>query len=147
MTSELTNLSMGKVFAAGVELRKLPQVEMPLKHTFTPGMYARQIFMPKGTLVISRIHKTEHPYVVTEGRARVWTEDNGVVDIKAPHFGVTKPGTCRVLYIVEDCTWTTFHATDETDPEKWVETFTDDPAQHALNADQVKQLTEEAVCP
>lgn len=99
-------------------LAKLPQTETPLIHRFTPGLYIREIFMPKGTLIISKIHKTEHPYVVSRGHAAVWTEDAGVVHIKAPFCGITKPGTRRILYIHEDCVWTTFHPTAETDLDK-----------------------------
>lgn len=87
-------------------------------HRFTPGLYVREIFMPKGVYVIGKQHKTEHPYVVSKGRAAVWTEEQGVVEIKAPFCGITKPGTRRILYILEDCVWTTFHPTTETDLEK-----------------------------
>jgi hypothetical protein len=97
-------------------LARLPQVEMPLTHRFTPGLYVREIFMPKGTLVISKIHKTEHPYVVLKGHAAVLTEDGTVQQIKAPFIGITKAGTRRVLFVHEDCVWATFHPTDLTDP-------------------------------
>ena len=39
----------------------------------------------------------------------------GVVRIQAPHHGITKPGTKRVLYIHEETVWITVHATDKTD--------------------------------
>jgi hypothetical protein len=84
-------------------------VELPLTHRFTPGLYAREIFMPAGTLLTSRIHNTEHPYVVLEGRVRVFIDGVGVQELVAGHVGVTKAGTRRVLYIVEDCRWVTFH--------------------------------------
>lgn len=106
---------------------KLPQVETPLVHRFTPGLYVREIFMPKGSIVVSRVHKTEHPFVVTRGRASVWTEEGGVVEICAPHVGITKPGTRRVLLIHEDCQWLTFHPTKETDLEKLQVELTETP--------------------
>ncbi len=84
-------------------------VELPVTHRFTPGLYAREIFMPAGTLLTSRIHKTEHPYVVISGKVSVFIEGVGVEHIEAPFVGITKPGTRRVLYIVEDCRWITFH--------------------------------------
>ena len=84
-------------------------VELPLTHRFTPGLYAREIFMPAGTLLTSRIHNTAHPYVVLSGRARVFIDGVGVQDLQAGHVGITQPGTRRVLYIVEDCRWVTFH--------------------------------------
>lgn len=87
----------------------LPAVELPLEHRFTPGLYCRTIFMPAGTLLTSKIHNTEHPFVVHSGKASVWIEGVGVEHIAAPFVGVTKPGTRRLLYIHEDCTWSTFH--------------------------------------
>jgi mannose-6-phosphate isomerase-like protein (cupin superfamily) len=107
-------------------LGKQPQVEMPLTHRFTPGLYVREIFMPKGTVVISRVHKTEHPYAVLQGRASVWV-DGGIVECRAGDIGVTKPGTRRVLLILEDCRWATFHPTGETDLKKLEEQLTETP--------------------
>jgi hypothetical protein len=87
----------------------------PVTHRFTPGLYIRQIFMPKGSLIISKIHRTEHPFVISQGHAAVWSEAAGVVHLRAPFTGITYPGTRRVLYIHEDCIWTTFHPTSKTD--------------------------------
>lgn len=84
-------------------------VELPVKHLFTEGLYTREIFMPAGTLLTSRIHKTEHPFVVLTGKVSVYIPGEGVEHIEAPHVGVTKSGTRRVLYIHEDCRWLTFH--------------------------------------
>src|SRR6266576_3496515 len=94
---------------------KLPQVDMPLVHRFTPGLYIREIRMPAGALVISKRHKTEHPFVISMGKVDVWTAGKGVERITAPFTGITKPGTRRVIAIIEDTIWTTFHPTTETD--------------------------------
>ena len=40
-------------------------------HMFTDGMYIREIFMPAGSLITSKIHKTEHPYIVSYGKVAV----------------------------------------------------------------------------
>lgn len=103
-------------------------IDFPLEHRFTPGMYIRTIFMPKDALVISRIHKTEHPFVVTKGHVAVWDEVGGVQHLKAGHIGITKPGTRRVLYIHEDTVWTTFHPgpwSPDTNPQDIVEEVTE----------------------
>lgn len=92
--------------------------ECSVTHRFTPGLYSREILMPKGTLLTSKIHRTEHQYVVLQGVAHVWTDDEGVVTIKAPFVGITKPGTRRILFIEEDCRWITFHPTKETNIEQ-----------------------------
>jgi hypothetical protein len=89
----------------------------PLVHSFGDGCYIRQIFMPKGTLIVSKIHKVTHPYFVMTGKASVATE-NGVEVIKAPYHGITQAGTKRVLYIHEDMVWITVHVTKETDLKK-----------------------------
>ena len=84
-------------------------VECPLVHRFTDGMYIREIFMPKGSLVTSKIHNTEHPYTISKGFAKVSIDGSEWEDLQAPYTGITKKGTRRVLFIVEDCVWTTYH--------------------------------------
>ena len=89
----------------------------PLKHSFGDSLYVREIFMPEGTLIISKIHRFAHPYFVLKGKASILTEE-GVVVIEAPYQGMTKAGTKRALYIHEDMVWTTVHVTKETDLDK-----------------------------
>jgi quercetin dioxygenase-like cupin family protein len=84
------------------------QVDCPVVHRFTEGMYVRETTMPTGSLITSRIHKTQHTYFVMKGKAIVWID--GVEHlIEAPYIGITEPNTRRVLYIVEECTWATSH--------------------------------------
>jgi len=99
-------------------IKELPKVELPLTHEFVPNMYIRTIKMPAGTVVVSKIHKTEHPYVITKGKVSVWIEGIGEQIIEAPHKGITKVGTRRVIFIHEDCEWTTFHPTNKTNLEE-----------------------------
>lgn len=106
---------------------KMRQVDCPLKHRFTPGLYTREIFMPAGTVVVSRVHKTEHPFVISMGRVQVWSAEHGTQELAAPYCGITRPGTRRVLVIYEDCIWTTFHPTRETDLDKLLGELTDTP--------------------
>jgi hypothetical protein len=40
--------------------------------------------------------------------------------VKAPHVGVTNPGTLRILIIQDDSVWATAHVTDLTDPDEIV---------------------------
>ncbi len=87
---------------------------MPLKHTFADGVYVREISVPKGTLLVTKIHKIKHPYFLLKGEVSVLTED-GVKRLKAPYSGITPAGTKRVIYIHEDTIWTTIHITNKTD--------------------------------
>ena len=95
------------------------KVDCPLSHTFTPGIYARTIFMPAGSIVMSMMHKTRHLFVITTGVVDVITPEGTFTHV-APYMGITQPGTKRFLHVREDTTWTTFHANPEnlTDPDK-----------------------------
>ena len=85
-------------------------VTLPVDHSFVPGMYVREIFMPAGTLLTSKIHNTEHPYVVLSGVVKVYIPEVGMQVITGGYRGVTKAGTRRVLHIEQDCHWVTFHS-------------------------------------
>ena len=87
----------------------------PLNHYFTPGLYVREILLPAGSILTSKIHLTEHPFILSAGEAVVWSPDQGTVYVKAPFVGITKPGTRRIIYATTDCVWLTCHATEETD--------------------------------
>lgn len=90
------------------------QIHIEPRHYFAPGLYLREITIPKGALVVGKIHKTTHVNIVSQGEISVLTE-NGIERIKAPCTIISKPGTKRVGYAHEDTVWTTVHATDETD--------------------------------
>lgn len=93
----------------------MPQVEIPVKHYFCNGVYAREIFIPKGTIALGKIHKTEHINIISQGDVTV-VSHTGRQRIHAPHTAVVGVGQCAA-YAHEDTIWTTFLATTETDPE------------------------------
>ena len=86
---------------------------MPVKSLFSNGMYVREISIPRGTLVMGKIHKHEHPNILVKGSVVMMTED-GVETIKAPLTMVSKAGTKRFLFTLEDTIWITMHRTDKT---------------------------------
>ena len=89
----------------------------PLEHTFVDGAYVRKIIMPKGILIVSKLHKITHPYFVMRGEVSVLTE-TGFQKIKAPYAGITQAGTKRVLYCHTEVEWITVHVTKERDLAK-----------------------------
>jgi len=95
----------------------LPEPECPLIHAFAPGAYGRQIFIPKDTLVVGKIHKHAHLNFLMKGKVSVATEE-GPVLLEGPLMMVSKAGTKRVVYTHEDTIWATVHLTHETDLEK-----------------------------
>ena len=85
----------------------------PVKHTFAGGCYIREIYNPANELIITKIHKKEHPFFLMKGEMSILTEE-GIKNIKAPYQGVTKPGTKRAIYTQEECIFITVHATENT---------------------------------
>lgn len=99
-------------------LSRLPIANCPLTHLFTPGIYLRKIFMPAMSMVTSKIHKTEHPFIILKGTVSVKNGDGDPEIFEAPYIGVTKPGTRRVLFCHTDVEWATVHATDKQNVEE-----------------------------
>jgi len=89
----------------------------PLKHSFGDGCYIRELFMPKGMLFTSKIHKKTHPYFILKGDVSVLTEE-GIKRVKAPFQGMTLIGTKRIIYTHEDTTWITVHVTKKKNLKK-----------------------------
>lgn len=106
-----------KIDALEVLMLREPQVEIEPVHHFASGLYAREITIRAGTLLTGKIHRTEHLNIVSQGRIIVWTED-GMKEVSAPFTMVSRPGTKRVGYALEDTVWITIHATTETDLAK-----------------------------
>lgn len=89
----------------------------PVKHHFAPGLYAREIFIPAGHVVVGKIHRHAHVNTISKGRVVVATEF-GTHELVAPVTFVSQPGTKRAVVAQEDTIWTTYHPTNETDLEK-----------------------------
>lgn len=108
-----------KIFALEHELLKLPQIDIETTHHFAPGIYMRQIRIPKGATVTGAIHKTEHLNILSLGELSVWT-DEGIKRLKASTVMLSQPGIKRVGYAHEDSVWITVHpnVTNERDVEK-----------------------------
>lgn len=95
----------------------------PITHLFANGVCSREMFMPKGSIVVSRVHKNDCINVISEGRVSVLTEE-GERMYTAPYKFVSRAGTKRVLVAYEDTVWSNFIRTDETDPDKIREDMT-----------------------
>lgn len=88
-----------------------PQVELPLRHYFSPGVYAREMFIPAGTVLTGAVHKTEHISVFV-GDITVWT-DGGMKRLTGHHTFISKPGAKRVGYAHADTYCTGFFPNPE----------------------------------
>jgi quercetin dioxygenase-like cupin family protein len=89
-----------------------------LTHYFTPKddkygchAYAREMFIPKDTVIIGKIHRHQHLNFITQGEVIVYTEF-GEKHLKAPCTFVSEVGLKRVVHALEDTLWTTVHVTE-----------------------------------
>lgn len=128
--------SLGRMVREG---RKGVQIECPVQHDFVPGMYVRTVFVPAGTLVVTKRHNTTHKFAVLKGRIAVWTEKFGVQVLQAPHRGTTDFGTIRLAVAIQDTVWTTYHDTEKTDIAELERELATDP-QEILEEQERKNL-------
>jgi hypothetical protein len=89
-------------------LSKLPQKEAVVNHYFPDGIYAREIHMKAGMVVVGKIHKESHLNIISKGKLIVST-DKGIEELNAPYTFISPRGTKRVLRVIEDVVWTTIH--------------------------------------
>ncbi len=116
---------------------------LPLTHTFSEGVYAREIFMPKGMIVVGHVHNTTHLNMVSSGSALVWI-DGVISKIVAPFTFESNAGVRKVLYILEDMLWTTIHVTNERDITVLEDTLIDKEASMNIDIDKIlKSVTKQ----
>jgi len=77
-------------------------------HYFSDGLYVREMFCEKDYLGFTVIHNTANPLFLMKGKVAFASED-GVEELTAPTFILTKPGTKRVCYWLEDSVIITVH--------------------------------------
>lgn len=126
-----------------LEMMKGEQIELPVNHHFAKGefaVYGRELPLPKGSLIIGKIHKHECMSIITRGEVSILSID-GAMRVKAPFTFVSSPGAQRLIYAHEDTVWMTVHGTKETNIEKLEADLVTE------NYDDVRPLfTEEKLC-
>jgi hypothetical protein len=97
-------------------------IEIPIKHHFSEGVYAREMTMPKGSFVLGKIHKFRNLNILSKGEVSIISID-GIERVKAPYTYVGSAGAQRLIFAHEECVWTVIHGTEETNVEKIEEKF------------------------
>jgi len=95
----------------------LTAADFPVFHHFSPGRYRRELRVPKGMIIIGKLHKYACVSTLEEGDMSVLVGDE-IVRIKAPYIGISPAGTKRIAYTHEASIWITSHVTTETDVAK-----------------------------
>jgi hypothetical protein len=120
------------------------------KHSFGEGLYVREMNIPAGVLMVTKIHKKAHPLFIIQGDCSILAID-GVHRVQPPFYMITPAGTKRVIYTHADTKLVTVHATLETDLDKIEEeiiakTFDDVPDPNVTAfTDRFRKLTKDIV--
>ena len=132
-----------KIYALEDAILKEAQVEIPVTHHFAPGIYMREMFIPKGVVLTGAVHKTEHLNILSQGEISVWT-DQGMKRLTACSVIKSNPGIKRAGFAHEDSIWITVHSnpTEERDPQKLWELFVQDPYVNSL---EFKKASQESI--
>ncbi len=134
------------IFKLEEMLLGLPQADMITTNHFAPGVYARELFIPRNVTLTGYIHKTEHLSILLSGTLIMTDGDGGAIEITGPRIEVAKPGTKRVAFAKTDVRFLTIHASDETDVETLEDIlFTNDfkEVEHLVDQQDYELMTQE----
>jgi quercetin dioxygenase-like cupin family protein len=89
------------------------EIDLGTVHNFSDGLYAKQMFIPKGYVVGQHAHKFSHLSILAKGKVIVKT-DSGETNYEAPACLEIKEGINHAIEALEDSVWFCIHATEET---------------------------------
>ena len=121
------------------EVSKLPQYEPATKHYFHGGMYCREVYRDAGVVVVGKVHRKEHFYLIVSGTVLI-TGDVEAREVTGPTLMLSEPGTKRAVLSLTPAVCMTFHRTDATTPEEAeAELVEEDPQSMFLAGNKLKQ--------
>ncbi len=108
----MSNVQKNTEYNNFINLCELKMSEAPLvlepTHKFAPGIYRRELFVPAGMYITSKVHLTEHFFELVMGVIDVATEDS-ILRMIAPYDCMSKAGTRKIGYAHTDCLMVTYH--------------------------------------
>jgi hypothetical protein len=110
------NIARGMVERLQAEISQMPQYAPKTTEYFHGGMYCREVWRDAGVLVVGKVHRKEHFYMIVRGTVLI-TTDEGAQEITGPRLLLSKPGTKRAVFAVTEALCMTFHRTDAMNTE------------------------------
>lgn len=103
----------------GKFLETQEQVETPIKHFIYGGIYVRQMFIPKDTLIIGKRHRFSTCNMLINGTISIYMgPDEPIANIIAPAIFESEQFGQKMGFAHTDCLFVTVHPTKETDVDK-----------------------------
>jgi hypothetical protein len=100
------------------------QVDIPVEHIFSGGVYIRQIVIPPGTIIMGKRHRHETCNILMQGTLSVYVgEDQPLNKITGPFLFTSPPMTKKLAYSHDECVFINIHPTNETNLDKIEDEF------------------------
>lgn len=116
LTPELLQSRRDRIMQLQEAMCKLPESygmdefnEGKIRHHFATGVYGRELFIPKGNVIVSKIHRAKTFNVIASGVISVICPTNGFNTYEGPFCFVSEPFTKRIVISHEDTLWITSH--------------------------------------
>ena len=105
--------------AKAIKESNLPQVECPVNHTFSGGVYIREMFAPADTIIIGKRHRYATCNILLRGTILIYTgEGVPTMRLEGPCIFTSEPMVQKMGYTVTDVVFANIHPTELTDPEE-----------------------------
>tara|TARA_R110001606_G_scaffold363196_2_gene517152 strand:- start:68 stop:571 length:504 start_codon:yes stop_codon:yes gene_type:complete len=78
---------------------------------YDAGVYAREMFIPKGVTVVGKIHRYSHLSFLLKGKIIVISEFTDRITMEAPYTFASPAGSKRAFFALEDSILTNVHMT------------------------------------
>jgi RimJ/RimL family protein N-acetyltransferase/quercetin dioxygenase-like cupin family protein len=112
----------------------------PLKHSFAKGLYIREISVPAGIVLVSKIHRFTYAFFLLKGEFET-LEEGGIKRVSAPSYFVMTAGEKHTALILRDVVAVTVHAAEETDLGK----IEDELIIKTFNVKEYRELTKKVI--
>ena len=89
------------------------QLTFPLRHYRSHEKYVREIFLPAGSLLVSKVHNFDHISILSQGEVTIYTHEHGIEHRKAPCTWQEEAGIKRLIYVNSDTVWNTVHTVED----------------------------------
>lgn len=119
------------------DLSQLMLVDNVTNH-LVDGLYVRELLLPAGSFVLSRVHKKALVNIISKGHVIV-IDSNGYNEYHAPCTFTSKAGTQRIVYAPDETVWNTAHPTGVQSTDGIVDELTSDNYEDYLAID--RQIT------
>ena len=110
ITSLIAGIDIGEIEE---RLLKEDQAPCPVVHSFGPGLYIREVHLPKGAFCIGHRQKEQHLNIMLKGEILIFKSDGVREKMTAPAMFTGEPGR-KMGYVVEDVVWLNIYPTSET---------------------------------